>query len=497
MGRTKAIFANIPGRAIFVVLALFLILYAVLSTSIVQKLEDDRFTYRENFVWAIYQVQRQYLVLQRDIEAALVGGEVTEQEAENVILGYELLVSRVYVLRDGEGFSALSSIPEVRDLISTLEKQIARIDETIGGMSDPKAQLITLLGLLDFLDEPLQQAVVRTTNFTSSYNTANISGVRNDIQTLSFLVFVGVFVMGVLGLFMIRQRQRAFAADIAAQKARQEQEVIEEAADYAKMHALGTLAGGVAHEINTPAQYIQNNLEFLSDSFASLVGAIERDDQQKITWLNLDQSKIDFLSAEVPMAIDESIQGLQRIAEIVRGIRKFAHPDNDVIERISIIEEIDTAVTLTRNEVKHIADLEVDVQTDVTEINGRRNHLSQALINLIVNASQAISMSDKRRGKIDIVLKSDDTHAHIHVRDNGDGVPFDLRDRIFDYFFTTKERGVGTGQGLPICRKLIQDDFNGDLTLSRDYTGGAEFVISLPKPDQSNAIIRPALNMND
>ena len=164
------------------------------------------------------------------------------------------------------------------------------------------------------------------------------------------------------------------------------------------MHALGTLAGGVAHEINTPAQYIQNNLEFLSDSFASLVSAIERDDQQKITWLNLDQSKIDFLSAEVPMAIDESIQGLQRIAEIVRGIRKFAHPDNDVIERISIIEEIDTAVTLTRNEVKHIADLEVDVQTDVTEINGRRNHLSQALINLIVNASQAISMSDKRRG---------------------------------------------------------------------------------------------------
>ena len=102
MGRTKAIFANIPGRAIFVVLALFLILYAVLSTSIVQKLEDDRFTYRENFVWAIYQVQRQYLVLQRDIEAALVGGEVTEQEAENVMLGYELLVSRVYVLRDGE-----------------------------------------------------------------------------------------------------------------------------------------------------------------------------------------------------------------------------------------------------------------------------------------------------------------------------------------------------------------------------------------------------------
>lgn len=494
MAKTKAFFANISGRAVFVVLALFLILYAVLSTSIINKLEEDRFTYRENFVWAIYQVQRQYLVLQRDIEAALVGSEVTDEELENIMFGYELWVSRVFVLRDGDGFAAMFSVPEVEDLIATLEKQIAVIDDQVVGMRDPIAQINQLARLLEFLDDPLQQAVVRTTNFTSAYNTTNISGVRNDIKALSFLVFFGVFVMGILGVFMIRQRQRAFTADIAAQKARHEQEVIEEAADSAKMHALGTLAGGVAHEINTPAQYIQNNLEFLSDSFADLVGAIERDTPQQAAWLNLNQEKIDFLSAEVPMAIDESIQGLHRIAEIVRGIRKFAHPTNDSVEKISISEEIDTAVTLTRNEVKHIADLEVGMQTDVTEVNGRRNHLSQALINLIVNASQAIGMSGKRRGRIDILVKSDDTNVYIHVRDNGGGIPYELRDRIFDYFFTTKERGVGTGQGLPICRKLIQDDFNGDLTLSDDDSGGAEFVIRLPKPDQSDAVADPVLN---
>ncbi|WP_022732824.1 sensor histidine kinase [Thalassospira lucentensis] len=492
MAKTKSFFAKISGRTVFAVLVLFLILYAVLSTSIVHKLEDERFTYRENFVWAVFQVQRQYLVLQRDIQAALAAPEVTEQAVENIMLGYELLVSRVFLLRDGDGFTVLFSVPEVTDLIATLEKQIVVIDDEIVVMSEPHERITELARLLEPLGDPLQQAVVRTTNFVSVYNTNNISGVKNDIETLSYLFFFGVFAMGLLGLFMIRQRQRAFAADIAAQKARQEQEVIEEAADYAKMHALGTLAGGVAHEINTPAQYIQNNLEFLSDSFADLMGAIKRDNPADDARLDLDKGKIDFLTAEVPMAIDESIQGLDRIAEIVRGIRKFAHPATDIVERISITEEIDTAITLTRNEVKHIADLEVGMQTDVTEINGRRNHLSQALINLIVNASQAIKETGQRRGRIDLVVKSDDRNVYIHVRDNGGGVPDAVRDRIFDYFFTTKERGVGTGQGLPICRKFIQDDFNGDLTLSDDYHGGAEFVIRLPKPDQDDAVSRQA-----
>ena len=488
MAKTKSFFANIPGRAVFVVLVLFLILYAALSTSITHKLEDERFTYRENFVWAVFQVQRQYLVLQRDIQAALATRDVTKESVEKIILGYELLVSRVFLLRDGEGFTVLHSVPEVADLIATLEKQITVIDDQIVVMSEP-VELIRELGrLLEPLGDPLQEAVVRTTNFVSVYNTNNISAVKNDIALLTYLFFFGIFAMGFLGLIMIRQRQRAFAADIAAQKARQEQAIIEEAADYAKMHALGTLAGGVAHEINTPAQYIQNNLEFLADSFADLVGAIEHDHPEKAARLNLKAEKIDFLSAEIPMAIDESIQGLNRIAEIVRGIRKFAHPATDVVERISISEEIDTAITLTRNEIKHVAELDVSMQTDVTDIRGRRNHLSQALINLIVNASQAIKETSQRRGRIDILVKSDDKNVYIHVRDNGGGVPDDVRDRIFDYFFTTKERGVGTGQGLPICRKLIQDDFNGDLTLSGRDVGGAEFVIRLPKPDQNVAV---------
>jgi len=471
----------------FIALVLFVVLYGFLSTEIVRQLEDERFTYRENFVWAVFQVQRQFLVVQRDIEAAIGRIGLSEDVVDRVLLEYEILVSRVYLLRDGDGFEVLFTVPEVAETIKQLELQIDKIDAALATITDPEEKLGALYRLLEPMNDSLQQAVVRTTNFVSVYNANNISVVKTDIQILSYLFFVGVIVMAVLATFMIRQRQKIFAADMAAQKARQEQEVIEEAADYAKMHALGTLAGGVAHEINTPAQYIQNNLEFLSDSFADLVGAIDRKNPDEPARLNLDKDKIDFITEEVPMAIDESIQGLNRIAEIVRGIRKFAHPTTDALEPISITEEIDTAVTLTRNQVKHIADLEVVMQSDVTEVSGRRNHLSQALINLIVNASQAIRESGQRRGRIDLLVSSDEDNVYIRLRDNGAGVPENIRERIFDYFFTTKERGVGTGQGLPICRKLIQDDFNGDLTLSAEYTDGAEFVIRLPKPDHNAA----------
>jgi C4-dicarboxylate-specific signal transduction histidine kinase len=485
MQRIKSFFFKTTGRAMFIALALFVVLYGALSTAIVRQLDDERFIYRENFVWAMFQVQRHFLVVQRDIEAAFGRTGLNDDVVDDILMEYEILVSRVFLLRDGEGFKVLFTVPEIADTVQQLEAQIDQIDVTLSTLTDPEEKLSALYRLLEPMKEPLQEAVVRTTNFVSAYNANNIAAVKTDIQALSYLFFVGVIVMAALSVFMIRQRQKIFAADIAAQKARQEQELVEEAADYAKMHALGTLAGGVAHEINTPAQYIQNNLEFLSDSFADLVGAIERKDQNEPARLNLDRDKIDFITEEVPMAIEESIQGLNRIAEIVRGIRKFAHPATDAVELISIAEEIDTAVTLTRNQVKHIAELDIVMQSDVTEVSGRRNHLSQALINLIVNASQAIRESGKRRGKIDLLVTSDEDNVYIRLRDNGGGVPEEIRERIFDYFFTTKERGVGTGQGLPICRKLIQDDFNGDLTLSADYTDGAEFVIRLPKPDHA------------
>jgi|GEM_PF-685725 len=487
MGKTRHFLSKISSGVIFSILALFIILYGVFSTAIVRQLDDEKFAYRENFAWAVFQIQRQFLEIERYIEYARVQNEIAKEDFEQVLLEYEILVSRTLLVKQGEGFQVLLQIPEVTSLLAILDEKIARIDAMIAKTSNPSVVLNFIHDELETIDDPLQQAVVRTTNFVSVYNASNIASVKTDIQILSYLFFSGMIVMIGLAVFVIRHRQRAFAADVDARRARQEQEVIEEAADYAKMHALGTLAGGVAHEINTPAQYIQNNLEFLSDSFDEVVKAIRTVDADGTARLELDRNRIDFMIEEIPLAIRESIQGLDRIAEIVRGIRKFAHPTTDSVERISIAEEIETAITLTRNQVKHVAELEQSYVTDVREVEGRRNHLSQALINLIVNASQAIRESGKRPGKIWLDVTSDTTDVLIRLRDNGGGVPEELRDRIFDYFFTTKERGVGTGQGLPICRKLIQDDFNGDLTLSEASGEGAEFIIRIPKPGSRQA----------
>ena len=230
----------------FIALVLFVALYGVFSTAIVRQLDDERFKYRENFVWAVFHVQRQFLVVHGGIEAALGRVGLTDDAVDEVLLEYEILVSRVYLLRDGDGFEILFTVPEVAEAIKQLEVQIDQIDAAIAEINDPEEKLTVLYSLLEPMNEDLQQAVVRTTNFVSVYNANNISVVKRDIQILSYLFFVGVIVMVALGGFMIRQRQKIFAADMAAQKARQEQEVIEEAADYAKMHALGTLAGGVA-----------------------------------------------------------------------------------------------------------------------------------------------------------------------------------------------------------------------------------------------------------
>lgn len=462
------------------VLTLFILVYYIYSSSIVNRLEDGRFAYRENFAWAMFQIQKQYLVLDRDVLQYLeMPGDPSRPGFDDILLDYNLLVSRIKLVRNGDGFVMLKDIPKVAGVLDDLDRTVAKIDMRIA-QNGPEEQLVTFIrDTFEPFGDEIQEASVLTTNFVSMYNSGNIAEVRNDIEVLSYVFIAGLVLMICLLLFLIRNHQRAVRADIDVQFARQQQQVVEEAAEYAKMHALGTLAGGVAHEINTPAQYIQNNLEFLTDSVSELVGAVKRQPDGSAR-LEIDEDRLEFMAEEMPAALSESIQGLERIAGIVRGIRKFAHPTTDTIEPVSLPEEIETAITLTRNQVKHIAELDYQYLASQTEIAGRRNHLSQALINLIVNACQAIKSNHVEQGRIWLTVTSDETDILIRLRDNGGGVPDAVKPRIFDYFFTTKEHGVGTGQGLPICRKLIQDDFQGDLTLVDSAPGEAEFLIRLP-----------------
>lgn len=253
-----------------------------------------------------------------------------------------------------------------------------------------------------------------------------------------------------------------------------------------KMEALGTMAGGIAHEINTPVQYIGSNLSFLEDTFAELVAAVDgvlaaKDDVSDALAQRLEAMDWSFVCQEAPTALAEAQAGAKSIGDIVRSIKAFAHPDADVPEPQDLQALVDNTLTVSRSEWKHHASVSVDVVGDVSSVPCFAGKLSQVLINLIVNAAQAIGEQERgERGQIKVTIERRDDVVVLAVHDDGPGVPADKVDQIFDLFFTTKGPGQGTGQGLAICKRIIETNHGGQLALDTAVDKGARFVITLP-----------------
>jgi len=258
-----------------------------------------------------------------------------------------------------------------------------------------------------------------------------------------------------------------------------------------KLESLGTLASGVAHEINTPTQFIGDNLRFLSGSFDDLVSVVSelREKQGGQIAAQLDAIDWDFLRDEVPAALSEAANGVESIGKIVRSIKEFSHPDDGECQETDIRGLIETAATVSRSQWRHSAELTVDCRTEDTVVPCYPGDLSQVLINLIVNATDAISESTKGEapalGAIAIRLDRDADSLIIEVADNGGGIDPETQRRIFDMFFTTKAPGKGTGQGLAICRSIVEGKHHGRLTVSSTVGEGSIFRIELPA--QANA----------
>ncbi len=273
------------------------------------------------------------------------------------------------------------------------------------------------------------------------------------------------------------------AIDVSAQK-----QLEAELRSAQRLESIGSLAAGVAHELNTPIQYSIHSVRFLADVVDDL---LELDRASRRTWPLLasvdgGQRLIDDLAAreealdlafarrEVPSAIERAIGGLQRVAKIVRALKQFSHPGDDVAPH-DVNQVIETAVTLSRHEYKYVADVELDL-APVPPAWCNQVRLSQVLVNLLVNAAHAIE--DRRRaagedpeatdgrGRITIASAvAPGGGIRIDVTDDGGGIPSGIRDRVFDPFFTTKDPGRGTGQGLALAYDTVVKGFGGRLTL--------------------------------
>jgi PAS domain S-box-containing protein len=265
-----------------------------------------------------------------------------------------------------------------------------------------------------------------------------------------------------------------------------------------KLEAIGQLAAGIAHEINTPAQYVGNNIQFIKGAFEDMLAVIEgaraftgkaKDacpGPQEIAALEqlMQDRDVDYLATEVPGAIAQTLEGVERISTIVRSVKQFAHPGLAGMAPADLNESMRSTATVSRNEWKYVAELDLDLDQQLPLVVCMIGEINQVVLNLIINAAHAIADAKKldpeREGRITLTTRLAAPWAEIRVRDTGTGIPEAVQAKIFDPFFTTKEVGRGTGQGLTISRSIVVEKHKGQLFFETKAGEGTTFVVRLP-----------------
>ena len=264
-----------------------------------------------------------------------------------------------------------------------------------------------------------------------------------------------------------------------------------------KLEAVGSLAAGIAHEINTPIQFIGDNTRFLQDAFRDTVELVKAyedycerarngtADAEALARPSAARKKADweYLETEVPKALDQALDGVSRVATIVRGMKEFSHVDRSSHKAAADINKaLESTLIVARNELKYVADVDVQLG-DIPAVHCHLGDLNQVFLNLLINASHAISDMVKgtaQRGHIGVRTRQDGELIEVAISDSGTGIPEEVRDKVFDPFFTTKEVGKGTGQGLALARAIVVEKHGGTLTFETEVGQGTTFYIRLP-----------------
>ncbi|MFN8587349.1 MAG: ATP-binding protein [Candidatus Eisenbacteria bacterium] len=289
---------------------------------------------------------------------------------------------------------------------------------------------------------------------------------------------------------------RAIGAVVALQDITERQHLEVQLRLAQKLEAVGQLASGIAHEINTPTQFVSDNLQFLSESFATLRGLLDEyrkalralegtpEGAELSRRLAAAEAEADLAMIEdnVGAAFADAGEGVTRIKVIVNAMREFAHPAKRHKSPCDVNHQLATTLTIARNEYKYVADVEQEFG-ELPPVLAFANDLNQVFLNLLVNAAHAIEDAvrhTRRRGVIRLRTSAAGGRVRIEISDTGSGIPEAVRDRIFEPFFTTKEVGRGSGQGLAIARAIVVERHGGTLTFESEVGRGTTFVIELP-----------------
>jgi PAS domain S-box-containing protein len=262
-----------------------------------------------------------------------------------------------------------------------------------------------------------------------------------------------------------------------------------------KLEAMGELAAGIAHEINTPTQYVGDNTRFLQEAFGDLrefllavrqavapeQGTPAAPAELAQRWEQMD---LGYLLDEVPQAIGQSLEGIDRVKSIVTAMKEFSHPQEDQMSPVDLNHAIRSTVTVCRNEWKYVAEMELDLDEELPPVPCHAGEINQVVLNLTVNAAHAIQEqlghSSDQKGRITIHTEKVGEGVEIRVSDTGCGIPPEIQAKVFDLFFTTKPAGRGTGQGLAIARAAVVEKHGGSLEMVSQPGEGTTFIIRLP-----------------
>lgn len=274
-----------------------------------------------------------------------------------------------------------------------------------------------------------------------------------------------------------------------------------------KLESLGQLAAGIAHEINTPIQFIGDNTRFLSVAFQRLNQVIEKGQQllnevqsgtgmmvQAISEMEeaVKKGKLKYMASEIPFAIEETLGGIDQVASIVRAMKQFSHPGSKQKALSNINEAIMSTINVARNEWKYVAELHTRLAEDMPEVPCLQSELNQVVLNMIVNAAHAIedkNSETKEKGEITITTRYTDTDAEILISDTGAGIPDHVVSKIFDPFYTTKEVGKGSGQGLAVAYNVIYEKHGGSIDVDTTPGDGTTFTIRIPLAEAAKEVV--------
>jgi signal transduction histidine kinase len=264
-----------------------------------------------------------------------------------------------------------------------------------------------------------------------------------------------------------------------------------------KLEAVGALAAGIAHEINTPVQFVSDNTHFLREAFHAIAGVVKKYEKiydedvaaggahrPSIDDVDAERGRADwrYLQEQIPKALEQAIEGLGRVATIVRAMKDFSHVDHRQMAAADINKAIQSTLIVARNELKYVADVECDYG-NLPPVVCSIGDLNQVFLNLLVNAAHAISdvlKATGRRGMIGVRTREENGLVELAISDTGTGIPEEIREKVFDPFFTTKEVGKGTGQGLAIARSIVVVKHGGTLTFDTKLGGGTTFYVRIP-----------------